>query len=431
MQHIEDDMDELFQRAAENYPLKNEKGNWESVAKRLAADDDSKDVVVPLKTKKNKKGIAIILFLFILLAGSLMFYIITQQPTRNNLADKSTIKNNNTTLNKKPGDNNVITSQNEKATGFNSSEKSIQNKKDKQQFSGSSSINITAATTNSNVAIQNSKEFKSNNKSLIKRSNDFLPNEESTQELNDTSAENLKNGNEENIKDVNKATASKEAIHANETSVASKNSNKKNIPNQNKKGVYVGVITGLDFSKVESTSFDNSGFDAGLLLGFRINQALSFETGIAWNNKNYLSDGKSFNTNGVRSTMPAGMVINNLESNSSLIEIPLKARFDFIRKKQSNIFLTGGVSAYIMTKEKNQYNVTMNGTAEKVSGVYKKNNYGLPAVAGFSAGYEYNFYKSLNIRIEPFLKIPLQGMGVGKLPVTSAGLQIGVTGRIK
>ena len=73
----------------------------------------------------------------------------------------------------------------------------------------------------------------------------------------------------------------------------------------------------------------------------------------------------------------------------------------------------------------------MNGTAEKVSGVYKRNNYGLPAVAGFSLGYEYNFYKSLNIRIEPFLKIPIQGMGVGKLPVTSAGLQIGITGRLK
>ena len=261
--------------------------------------------------------------------------------------------------------------------------------------------------------------------------NDFLPDEKSTQKLNDESAENLKNDNEENISDIKKADDLKKSINANDTSVASKTSNKKTIKIQKKKGLYVGVITGLDFSKVESTSFDNSGFDAGLLLGFRINRALSFETGIAWNNKNYLSDGKSFNTNGVRSTMPPGMVINNLESNSSLIEIPVKAKFDFISKRKFDVFLAGGVSAYIMTKEKNQYNVTMNGTPEKVSGVYKKNNYGLPAVADFSLGYEYNFYKSLNIRIEPFLKVPLQGMGVGKLPVTSAGLQIGVTGHIK
>ena len=144
--------------------------------------------------------------------------------------------------------------------------------------------------------VQNSKEIKSKNTNLNETSgNDFLPDEKSTQKLNDESAENLKNDNEENISDVKKADDLKESINANDTSVASKTSNKKTITIQKKKGLYVGVITGLDFSKVESTSFDNSGFDAGLLLGFRINRALSFETGIAWNNKNYLSDGKSFN----------------------------------------------------------------------------------------------------------------------------------------
>ena len=92
MQHIEDDMDELFQKAAENYPLKNGKGDWESVAKKLEVEDDPKEVIVPLKTKKNKKGIVIILFLFMLLAGSLMFYIFTQNASSNKVAGKSTTR---------------------------------------------------------------------------------------------------------------------------------------------------------------------------------------------------------------------------------------------------------------------------------------------------------------------------------------------------
>ena len=70
----------------------------------------------------------------------------------------------------------------------------------------------------------------------------------------------------------------------------------------------------------------------------------------------------------VRSTMPSGMVINTLESNSSLIEIPLKAKYDFIHKKNTDVFVTGGVSSYIMTKEKNMYDVTLNGTPGKSSG---------------------------------------------------------------
>ena len=61
----------------------------------------------------------------------------------------------------------------------------------------------------------------------------------------------------------------------------------------------------------------------------------------------------------------------------------------------------------------------------------KKNNYRLPAVANLSIGYQNSISKNLNIRVEPFLKIPLQGMGVGSLPVTSAGLQLGITSRLK
>src|SRR5664279_6306839 len=109
MQHIEDDMDELFQRAAENYPLKDGKGDWESVAKRLVVADDSKDVIVPSKTKRNKKGIAIILFLFMLLAGSIAFYIFTPNTSNEDIAGDSTIENDNTTLNRKPGNTNVPT----------------------------------------------------------------------------------------------------------------------------------------------------------------------------------------------------------------------------------------------------------------------------------------------------------------------------------
>ena len=162
-----------------------------------------------------------------------------------------------------------------------------------------------------------------------------------------------------------------------------------------------------------------------------MNTRLSFETGIIWNKKSYSSEGKNFSMDKVGSAMPAGMIINDLESRSSLIEIPVKAKYDFFRKRNSNFFIAGGVSSYIMTTEKNKYNVTMNGTHEKVSGVYEKNNYGIPAVANFSFGFEQSISRIVNIRVEPFLKVPLRGMGVGRLPVTSAGLQVGITSRLK
>jgi hypothetical protein len=45
----------------------------------------------------------------------------------------------------------------------------------------------------------------------------------------------------------------------------------------------------------------------------------------------------------------------------------------------------------------------------------------------FSAGYEQYLGKLGSLRIEPYLRIPLAGMGTGNLPITSAGLNIGIT----
>ncbi len=75
--------------------------------------------------------------------------------------------------------------------------------------------------------------------------------------------------------------------------------------------------------------------------------------------------------------MPAGMVIDNLESQSSVSEIPIKVRYDFINYRNAFFFASAGISSYIMTKEKNMYNVTMNGSQEKMTGVYNKNDYEL------------------------------------------------------
>lgn len=228
----------------------------------------------------------------------------------------------------------------------------------------------------------------------------------------------------------------KEELNASENAedVIVHNKKKKNKPSQNvqnKKGIYVGVVAGPDFSKVHSGSFDRSGVNAGLVAGYRFSKKTLLESGISWDKKYYTSEGKNFSMDEVAFTMPSGMIINSLESSNSFIEIPLKLKFDFFTKRNFDLFVAGGVSAYIITREKNMYHITLNGDNKNLLCVYEENNYGLPAVANVSAGYEKNIFKNFDIRIEPYLKIPLRGMGVGSLPVTSAGLQIAIIGRLK
>ncbi len=426
MQHLENDMDDLFQRAAENYPLKNS-ADWESVSKKLGMED--KPLASSSKSKKNRKIIPLLLLL--ILSGS--WFIWHQFATANFQ------KNNSTNLPKidhynafnSNTKNNIVNIATNKQTKANSLLKNkIANNKSLTAYPAIDS-KLKASRffyLKSEQITTNSDDLKNN----TTNSNipDFSAGKYFTEIPNNEFEEGLKiNTNEifQLTKRGNRNLSEKDKY----INTGNKETNNKTSIKQKAKGFYAGLVTALDFSKVESGSFDNTGIDAGFLLGYNINNRLSFETGFIWNEKNYSSAGENFNMDGVRSAMPAGMIINSLESNSSLVEIPVKVKYNFIHKNKADFFLTGGASAYIMTKEKNNYSVTLNGNNEKISGVYSKDNYGLPAVVNVSLGYEHEISRSLNIRIEPFLKIPLQGIGVGSLPVTSAGVQIGITGRLK
>jgi len=52
------------------------------------------------------------------------------------------------------------------------------------------------------------------------------------------------------------------------------------------------------------------------------------------------------------------------------------------------------------------------------------------SVVNLSVGFEQKIGRIGNLRLEPYLRIPLKGMGTGSLPIMSAGLNIGITRRI-
>ena len=439
MQYVDNDMDDLFQRAAENYPLRIDEGDWESVAKRISVESAPEKTAVPFIKKINKRLILLALLLLTSICWLLFENIKVSKPTNgNNKILSNTISDNKN--NQLVGN---ILSTNLKADNS-------QNKNDKQVVTDNSIIILPVfSSTATGKAIR--KIYKSsyllkaniNAASVGESGNDIAlgtENNSSDNKIEENnrkeSKENFSNKIKEETKDQNKnitTNVKDESKKANDSS-GKKNTKKGNIvfsSNTNKKGFYVGLVAAADFNKVEAGSFSHTGFDAGLLVGYRVNSRLSFETGVIRNNKNYVSQGKDFNMNKIRSSMPAGMVVDNLQSKSSLIEIPLKVKYDVIAKRKSNVFIGAGVSSYIMTKEKNNYDVSLNGVQSKFEKVYTKNSYDVPAVANLSIGYEQSISNYLHLRIEPFLKIPIQGVGVGSLPITSAGLQVGIISHLK
>ena len=205
----------------------------------------------------------------------------------------------------------------------------------------------------------------------------------------------------------------------------------KQIGEQKKHGaeqwLYGGIIAGPQFNQTKQQGFGNAGLSAGLIVGFHLNNRLSVETGLIISDKQYYSAGKYFDMSKISASMPAGMKLTQIQSKTTVLEIPLEIRYNLARISKGNLFAAGGFSSYIITREINQYQATVNGNDETLNGNYTTQQDYFAAAAKISAGYEWKAGKGLNLRLEPYLQIPLKTIGMGSMHVVSTGVYLGLT----
>jgi hypothetical protein len=188
-----------------------------------------------------------------------------------------------------------------------------------------------------------------------------------------------------------------------------------------KTSLYVGGSAGFEFNDVKNQGITKAGLQGGILLGMQFNHKISIETGVQFGQKKYYSQGKYFHPK--TGTMPPNMTISSLEGTSSIIEIPVSVKFNF-SKKQDGFYGKAGISNYVMTKEQNNYKAMVSGFPQDMQSTYKKKRFYPAAGLHLSAGYQMPIGKSLNLRAEPYIQVPLCKIGIGSLPVKSAGLNL-------
>ena len=125
--------------------------------------------------------------------------------------------------------------------------------------------------------------------------------------------------------------------------------------------------------------------------------------------------------------MPPGYNLLNVDGICNMWEIPVNVRYNFNTSLRMKWFATAGLSTYLMTSEKYAYRVESSWNTEDSSwNIHKPSQY-LFSIVNLSAGFEQRVGKIGNLRLEPYVRIPLSGIGTGKLPILSAGLNIGFT----
>jgi hypothetical protein len=187
-----------------------------------------------------------------------------------------------------------------------------------------------------------------------------------------------------------------------------------------KKGFYYGIMSGLDVNAVKDQPFGNSNFEVGAIAGYRISRRVSLETGVSLVKKYYKTKGKYFSMD----DMPGGAEMMEVDGNNKVVRMPLYIQIYLIDRKYQ-VFASSGVSSYLMTEENNEYHMMVNGTEDKMYGSYPNNRNYFAATLDFSISVERQIGMKNRLRFQPYLQLPLKGIGVGKLPITSAGVRLG------
>jgi Outer membrane protein beta-barrel domain len=184
---------------------------------------------------------------------------------------------------------------------------------------------------------------------------------------------------------------------------------------------YIGVFGAPDFSTVRFQAMKGVGTTVGVILGYSFNNRWAIETGLSMDRKRYYTAGEYF-----KKEMPAGYTLKDVDGTCHMLEIPLNVRYNFSTGPRMKWFATAGLSTYLMSRENYNYQVEYNWvTEDSMWNIHKPSQYWF-SIVNLSAGFEQRVGKIGSLRLEPYVRIPLSGIGTGKLPIVSGGLNIGL-----
>ncbi len=450
MQDINNDMDDLFRKAAEQYPLGTNGSDWSKVLNALKEEDASATVVASTEKKRRKRALWLLCLLpLCALYFPLHNYNSVKRETivvKKSAAQNKSITNNRSSL-KSINGTAPPSPANENEVAINPDNTNVQS----FDAGGNKKLNHTQASllkhTNSSdykkaVTVFNSSQTKTNNENDKGEEETTLPlnknntaqrqPDETSQRIQETTTSNRLTEAELKKEDTTMASlksgkdtlVTKDSSLAKRETVAQKNK-KKDAQTQRQPGFYGGLAGSFDASTIKLQRINKTGYGLQVLAGYRFSKHLSVETGLGWSLKNYYTKGKYFDKK--KTDIPDAVNIYFTNGDCKMFDVPLNVKYDFAFHKQSNLFLTAGLSSYFMKKENYSYTGDYWGWVYDTTRHYNNSGANLLSVVNLSIGYQKEIGKHSSLRIEPYIKLPLHGIGIANLPITSTGISVGFT----
>jgi len=477
MQHLNDDMDDLFRKAADDYPLKTGVPDWNKVAMGLS------DAAAPAPIVRERRYRRFLWFFLLIPIGFIVKEIADPVLFRGMLGADN--KSAGTEVqNSKTNDQNPRAKGNSaKADDAQASLATVEQSGDiasarispdteaKEEIAGESQDNLAqpgagkinpgagniksgAEKTESGKPIRNQHNYQNNNNNKngsLRKMTGGIGEATTYNSRTRSSATQIKDNGVLTLDDRNKGDKNTEMNATNidpyaKTSLVpfSASPDVRVVPARNitalqpgpitkqrqkTKNFYLGVIGGLDLTTVKFQETSKMGSHYGAMAGYSFAKKWSVEVGFIVEKKYYYTDGQYFDKS--KLNLNANTSVISVDGDCKMFEIPISIKYDITNSYKSNFFVTGGLSSYIMKQE--DYTMVYGYTSGSTSThyyPYKNSSKNFFAEIRLTGGYAFKLPAQFSVRVEPYLNIPVAGVGYGKLNLMSAGINAGIFKRI-
>jgi hypothetical protein len=193
---------------------------------------------------------------------------------------------------------------------------------------------------------------------------------------------------------------------------------------QPKKGNYffITLSSGADISFAGLDKLGKTKFLAGAGLGYTFKNRVTIRTGFYSGRKIYSALAADYHP-------PASFYnyypyLEKVDADCKVYEIPVLVSYNFGNSSKQNWFVSTGLSSYLMKSESYDYfyKYTSGGPTLNKKWTIQDQNKHYFSVVTLSGGYQRNLSKHFSIMVEPYIKLPLSGVGYGKVKLNSAGV---------
>lgn len=181
----------------------------------------------------------------------------------------------------------------------------------------------------------------------------------------------------------------------------------------------LGITYSPDFSRSDfSTPGNRAGYRLGMKGEYQISEHLFLQAGLLLSKVHYTASGQQYNPPDYwnYSRMP-----DETNAICMILDIPIGLKYNLLNFNSSRLFSTAALSSYFMLNEEYRFNYSTEIPDLQESIKINNGSRHLLNHLNLSFGYEYDLTPNMTIRTEPFLNLPISGVGWGDVRFYSMG----------